>query len=110
MTAELYRMAGADAALDAGYSPPESRNHGAKLSLDAALDSAFAAQHHEGYWCYEFEADCTIPAEYVLMMHFMGEIDWVLEQKIAVYLRSHQAEQGDLDGDHAQDLAWGCPE
>ncbi|MCB1741619.1 MAG: hypothetical protein KDK91_14695, partial [Gammaproteobacteria bacterium] len=31
-------------------------------------------QQDDGHWCYEFEADCTIPAEYVLMMHFMDEV------------------------------------
>ncbi len=51
-------------------------------------------QHADGYWCYEFEADCTIPAEYILMMHYMDEVDAALEQKIAVYLRSHQSVDG----------------
>jgi squalene-hopene/tetraprenyl-beta-curcumene cyclase len=40
---------------------------------------------------FELEADCTIPAEYILMMHFMGEVDTGLEQKIARYLRAHQS-------------------
>jgi squalene-hopene/tetraprenyl-beta-curcumene cyclase len=51
-------------------------------------------QHPDGYWCFELEADCTIPAEYILMTHFMGETDEDLEAKIAVYLRSHQCEDG----------------
>ncbi len=29
----------------------------------------------KGYWLYELEADCTIPAEYIMMMHFLDEID-----------------------------------
>ncbi|HKT33136.1 MAG TPA: hypothetical protein VJS89_11715, partial [Gammaproteobacteria bacterium] len=41
--------------------------------LDATLARARAAllerQRDDGHWCFEFEADCTIPAEYVLMMH-----------------------------------------
>ncbi|HEV7393755.1 MAG TPA: squalene--hopene cyclase, partial [Burkholderiales bacterium] len=54
-----------------------------------------AAQHPDGYWCYELEADCTIPAEYVLMMHYLGEIDTALQARIATYLRAHQvAENG----------------
>ena len=51
-------------------------------------------QHAEGYWVFELEADCTIPAEYILMMHFMNEIDASLQAKIGVYLRSHQNEDG----------------
>ncbi|NIO43334.1 MAG: squalene--hopene cyclase, partial [Burkholderiales bacterium] len=57
-------------------------------------DRLLLDQHADGFWCYEFEADCTIPAEYILMMHFMDEIDEALEAKIAVYLREHQQPQG----------------
>ncbi len=48
----------------------------------------------DGHWCFEFEADCTIPAEYVLMMHYMDEIDDDLQQRIARYLRAHQMADG----------------
>jgi squalene-hopene/tetraprenyl-beta-curcumene cyclase len=42
---------------------------------------------------FELEADATIPAEYVLLRHYLGEpIDAELEQKIAEYLRRIQGE------------------
>jgi squalene-hopene/tetraprenyl-beta-curcumene cyclase len=63
-------------------------------ALEAAIARArralLAAQQPEGCWCYELEADCTIPAEYVLMMHYLGKIDEGLQTKIAAYLRVHQ--------------------
>ena len=93
MSAELRRMAGADAAVDAGYGP-ESYIESLRSSTDAALDGLLSLQHEDGYWCYQFEADCTIPSEYVLMSHFMGEIDEALESRIGVYLRSKQEEHG----------------
>lgn len=66
--------------------------------LDAAItkarDALIAAQHEAGYWCFELEADCTIPAEYILMMHFMDEIDELLQAKIANYIRARQQEDG----------------
>ncbi|GMQ90410.1 MAG: squalene--hopene cyclase [Gammaproteobacteria bacterium] len=66
--------------------------------LNAAIDSAREAllglQHAEGYWCFELEADCTISAEYILMMHFTDEIDPALQAKIAVYLRERQDAHG----------------
>ncbi|MGI9332922.1 MAG: squalene--hopene cyclase, partial [Gammaproteobacteria bacterium] len=69
-----------------------------KLALGQAIERAARAlkdtQHADGYWCTEFEADCTIPAEYVLMMHFTDDIDEVLERRIGVYLRRHQARHG----------------
>lgn len=59
-----------------------------------ARDALLAAQHRDGYWCFELEADCTIPAEYVLMMHFLGEIDRPLQAKIAAFLRARQKAHG----------------
>ncbi|MGH8363748.1 MAG: squalene--hopene cyclase, partial [Gammaproteobacteria bacterium] len=66
--------------------------------LDAALARArralLARQRDDGHWCFEFEADCTIPAEYVLMMHYMDEVDAALQQRLARYLRAHQLSGG----------------
>ncbi len=59
-----------------------------------ARKALLALQHPEGHWCFELEADCTIPAEYILMMHYVGEVDEDLQAKIAVYLRSRQADHG----------------
>ena len=63
-------------------------------AISAARDALYALQHEKGYWCFELEADCTIPAEYILMMHFMDEIDVELERKIAVFLRRNQGAHG----------------
>ncbi len=42
---------------------------------------------------FELEADATIPAEYVLLRHYLAEpVDTELEAKIAVYLRRIQAD------------------
>ena len=59
-----------------------------------AKEALLATQHPDGYWCFELEADCTIPAEYVLMMHYMDEVDAQLQAKIAVYLRERQQADG----------------
>ena len=77
----------------AGYEP-ETHTKSVKTSLDSALDGVLALQHEDGYWAYEFEADCTIPSEFVLMSHFMDETDEVLEQKIGIYLRTNQEDHG----------------
>ncbi|MGZ5050571.1 MAG: squalene--hopene cyclase [Methylobacter sp.] len=68
------------------------------LDLDRAINHAqerlLSLQHEDGYWVFELEADCTIPAEYIMMMHYLDEIDVALQAKIANYLRSRQAEDG----------------
>ncbi len=63
-----------------------------------AVDQAQAAlgrlQKPDGHFVFELEADATIPAEYVLLEHFLDRIDPPLEAKIGVYLRSIQGEHG----------------
>jgi len=82
---------------------PEQQTHAFETSsveagLNAAVQRATRAietlQHPAGYWSFELEADCTIPAEYILMMHFTGEVDDALQRRLAAYLRSRQADDG----------------
>src|SRR5580658_10315906 len=63
-------------------------------AIDAARDALLARQAPAGNWLFELEADCTIPAEFILMMHFLDEIDAGLEPKLAAFLRERQAEHG----------------
>ena len=52
-------------------------------------------QRADGHWVFELEADATIPAEYVLLRHYLGEPDEPeLERKIAAYLRRIQGDHG----------------
>ncbi len=63
-------------------------------SISAATRAMLDCQKPDGEWCFELEADCTIPAEYVLLRHYLGEpVDAELERKIAVYLRRTQSGQ-----------------
>ncbi|HEX9170766.1 MAG TPA: squalene--hopene cyclase, partial [Roseiarcus sp.] len=63
--------------------------------ISRASKALLALQHDDGHWCFELEADATIPAEYVLLGHFRGEKpDLELERLIAVYLRRIQGEHG----------------
>ncbi len=76
----------------------KTRDKKAHRSLQEAISDARKAliseQQEDGHWTYQLEADCTIPAEYILMNHFADTIDDELESKIAVYLREHQADHG----------------
>jgi squalene-hopene/tetraprenyl-beta-curcumene cyclase len=62
-------------------------------SIDAATRALLELQRADGHWVFELEADATIPAEYVLLRHYLAEpVDAALEAKIAVYLRRIQAD------------------
>ncbi|MDE2391698.1 MAG: squalene--hopene cyclase, partial [Rhodospirillales bacterium] len=63
-------------------------------SIELARASLRAEQRTDGHYCYELEADATIPAEYVLLEHYLDRIDDALQAKIGVYLRRIQ---GDYD-------------
>src|ERR1700674_5942474 len=63
-------------------------------AIISARDALLARQEASGHWLFELEADCTIPAEFILMMHFLDEIDSALEPKLAAFLRERQADHG----------------
>ncbi len=65
-----------------------------KAALDAAVRNILSHQHANGYWVYELEADCTIPSEYIMMRHYVDDIDTALETKIGCYLRARQNTDG----------------
>ncbi|MBW1702218.1 MAG: squalene--hopene cyclase [Deltaproteobacteria bacterium] len=77
-------------------------------AIARAKDALLALQHPDGYWCFELEADCTIPAEYILLTHFLGEVDEDIEAKIAAYLRSKQCEDGGWNLFHGGDSELSC--
>jgi squalene-hopene/tetraprenyl-beta-curcumene cyclase len=66
--------------------------------LDDAIARAAAAlkrlQQPDGHFVFELEADATIPAEFVLLLHFLDRVEPELERKIGVYLRSIQGTHG----------------
>lgn len=71
-------------------------------SIDSDLDLTIAEaaswlrrqQDDDGHWVFELEADATIPSEYILLHHYLDEIDDPLHRKIAAYLRRTQGSHG----------------
>ncbi|MBN8975726.1 MAG: squalene--hopene cyclase [Rhizobiales bacterium] len=70
-----------------------------KAELDRSIAAATKALHDhqqaDGHWVFELEADATIPAEYVLFRHQIGEpASPEIEAKIGNYLRRIQGAHG----------------
>ncbi len=71
-------------------------------SLEPLLDAAIAEAHGhlkrrqaaDGHWVFELEADATIPADYIMLEHYLDEIDETVESKLARYLRDIQGADG----------------
>lgn len=77
-------------------------------AIGRAVEGLASAQKADGHFCYELEADATIPAEYVLYRHYLAEPDPALEEKIGVYLRRIQSSEHDgwpLFADGAFDIS-----
>ena len=68
---------------------------GLDADIDRATEALLGRQRADGHWVFELEADATIPSEYILLRHYLGEPeDLELERKIGVYLRRIQGEHG----------------
>lgn len=63
-------------------------------AITKAQDYLLNLQNDDGHWNFELEADCTVPSEYIMMMHYLDDIDEPLQAKIANYLRVRQSEDG----------------
>jgi squalene-hopene/tetraprenyl-beta-curcumene cyclase len=88
--AEMWRPAEMSSAFD----PADLPAQGLAKVIDDARRKLLQLQRPDGHWIFELESDATIPAEYVLYEHFLGEIDDEIERKIGVYLRARQGAHG----------------
>src|ERR1700756_622011 len=73
--------------------------------IGSATEALMGFQRSDGHWVFELEADCTIPAEYILLRHHLAEpVDAELERKIGNYLRRVQGAHGGWPLVHDGDL------
>jgi squalene-hopene/tetraprenyl-beta-curcumene cyclase len=79
-TAQQARISAAPSALDG--------------AVARAVRSLLRSQHADGHWVFELEADATIPAEFILLQHYLGTIEPEIEERIAQYLRDSQGADG----------------
>src|SRR5205807_333515 len=76
-----------------------------ETSIASATRALLGYAQADGHFVFELEADATIPAEYVLLRHYLGEpVDAALEEKIAAYLRRIQGAHGGWPLFHAGDF------
>ncbi len=77
---------------------------GVKGSTQRSVDALLSLQKPDGHWVFELEADATIPAEYILLDHFLGSINQPLHERMAAYLRDIQESHGGWPLFHRGDL------
>ncbi len=62
--------------------------------IASSVESLLSLQRSDGHWVFELEADATIPAEYILLQHYLGTVEPEIEGRIARYLRAVQGADG----------------
>ncbi|MEM9811024.1 MAG: squalene--hopene cyclase, partial [Pseudomonadota bacterium] len=62
--------------------------------IEEQVGKLFAMQREDGHLVFELEADATIPAEYILLLRFLGETRPEEEKGIGNYLRHEQNSDG----------------
>lgn len=94
MTRQLAKSPFAGSVVSAEAAPDRTGPSHLASAVAAARQQTLRTQRRAGQWCHELEADCTIPAEYIMMLHYFGERDTALEAGIGTYLRRRQGADG----------------
>ena len=92
--AEAHRRSEAAAALPANGSAGSAPLADVEQVIDEASAGLRDLQRADGHWLFELEADATIPAEFVLLNHFLDEVDPETEARLGAYIRARQADHG----------------
>jgi squalene-hopene/tetraprenyl-beta-curcumene cyclase len=74
--------------------PVETEPQDLERAIARATSALLSAQQPDGHWVFELEADATIPAEYILLQHYLDEIVPEEQSRLATYLRAIQGEHG----------------
>ncbi len=75
---------------------PASRAGDAELSaaISRAQENLFRQQRPDGHWCGELMVDSTLCSDYVLFMHWLGEVDDKLQQRCVRHILKRQLPDG----------------
>jgi len=85
-----YRSAGHAAARQPLHDFQSKLQH----AIGRAAEWLLSAQHREGYWWGELEADTTLESDYILYLQILGELNSPKVPKLAKYIRARQLPDG----------------
>src|SRR3954447_26950637 len=63
-------------------------------AISRAQENLLRQQHPDGHWCGELIVDSTLCSDYVLFMHWLGEVDDVLQQRCVRHILKRQLPDG----------------
>ncbi len=63
-------------------------------AIARAQENLLRQQHPDGHWCGELLVDSTLCSDYVLFMHWLGDVDDVLQQRCVRHILKRQLPDG----------------
>src|SRR6185436_11780831 len=63
-------------------------------AISRAQQNLLRQQHPDGHWCGELLVDSTLCSDFVLFMHWLGEIDFNLQERCARHILKRQLPDG----------------
>src|SRR5438552_18008483 len=63
-------------------------------AIKRAQQNLLRQQHEDGHWCGELVVDSTLCSDFVLFMHWLGEIDVTLQERCARHILKRQLPDG----------------
>src|SRR2546423_13650568 len=63
-------------------------------AIKRAQDNLLRQQQADGHWCGELIVDSTLCSDYVLFMHWLGEVDDAMQQRCVRHILKRQLPDG----------------
>jgi squalene-hopene/tetraprenyl-beta-curcumene cyclase len=63
-------------------------------AIARAQQNLLRQQHEDGHWCGELVVDSTLCSDFVLFMHWLGEVDVTLQERCARHILKRQLPDG----------------
>src|SRR5213592_4112625 len=63
-------------------------------AITRAQENLLRQQHPDGHWCGELIVDSTLCSDYVLFMHWVGEVDDAMQQRCVRHILKRQLPDG----------------
>ncbi|HEX4637976.1 MAG TPA: squalene--hopene cyclase [Chthoniobacterales bacterium] len=63
-------------------------------AISRAQQNLLRQQHEDGHWCGELLVDSTLCSDFVLFMHWLGEVDFNLQERSARHILKRQLPDG----------------
>jgi squalene-hopene/tetraprenyl-beta-curcumene cyclase len=63
-------------------------------AISRAQENLLRQQHADGHWCGELFVDSTLCSDFVLFMHWLGEVDDVVQQRCVRHILKRQLPDG----------------